>query len=148
MINGIFNNEVFTTRFGNDDIENEDIKDYLFGEKDVDVDIETTSMATLDYRFSAEVRSWGIKSIYTEIANFYAQIEWTIEKEFLTDEQIKTLLEKGGSESKNEVSGVIYVDTTKQKFDFTNDVEFESDGGYHFSMVYINLLKKEIILVS
>jgi len=148
MINGIFNNEIFTTRFGNDDIENEDIKVYLFGEKDVDIDIETTSMATLDYRFSAEVRSWGIKSIYTDIVNFYAQIEWTIEKEFLTDEQIKNLLEKGGTESKNEVSGVIYVDTTKQKFDFTNDVEFESDGGYHFSMVYINLLKKEIILVS
>ena len=40
------------------------------------------------------------------------------------------------------------VDTEKQKFDFTNDVEFESDGGYHFSMVYINLIKKDIILVS
>lgn len=144
----MFNNEIFTTHFRNDDIENEELKDYLFGKKDVDIDIETTSMATLDYRFSAEVRSWGIKSIYTEIVKFYAQIEWTIEKEFLTEEQIKHLLDKGGSESKNEVSGVIYVDTNKDKFDFTNDVEFESDGGYHFSMVYINLLKKEIILVS
>ena len=52
------------------------------------------------------------------------------------------------TESKNDISGVIYVDTLKDKFDFTNEVEFESDGGYHFDMVYINLPKKQIIFTS
>jgi hypothetical protein len=150
----MFNNEIFTTHFKNNDIEIEDIKEYLLGKDkanediDNDIDIETTSIATLEYRFSAEVRSWGIKSIYTEIKGLNSQIEWSVEKDYLTDEHKQILLDKGGTESKNDISGVIYVDTLKDKFDFTNEVEFESDGGYHFDMVYINLPKKQIIFTS
>jgi hypothetical protein len=148
----MFNNEIFTTHFKNTDIEIEEIKDYLFGKSSDDdgaypIEVEIMSTATLDYRFSAEVRSWGIKSISIEIVKFVAQIEWSVEKtKYLTDEHKKLLLDKGGIESKNYINGVI--DTHATGWDITNEVEFEPNGGYHFSMVYINLQKKELIFVS
>jgi len=149
----MFNNEIFTTHFKNTDIEIEEIKDYLFGKSSDDgaypIEVEIMSTATLDYRFSAEVRSWGIKSISTDIARFYSEIEWSVEKtKYLTDKQKQLLFEKGGIDSKNYITGVIEVDTQKTGWDITNEIEFETDGGYHFSMVYINLPKKELIFVS
>jgi hypothetical protein len=156
----MFNNEIFTTHFKNTDIEIEEIKEYFFGRRSKDdddillIDFEIMATATLDYRFSAEVRSWGIKSISTDIVRFHSEIEWSVEKtKYLTDKNIKLLLDKGGVESKNYITGVVKVDTLKNGFenrtwDITNQIEFESDGGYHFSMVYINLPKKELIFVS
>ena len=145
----MFNNEIFTTHFKNTDIEIEEIKEYLFGNQNeyLPIEVEIVSTATLEYRFSAEVRSWGIKSIAIEIVRFDAQIEWSVEKtKYLTDEHKKLLLDKGGIESKNYINGVI--DTHATGWDITNEIEFEPDGGYHFSMVYINLPKKELIFVS
>lgn len=144
----MFNNEIFTTHFKNTDIEIEEIKEYLFGNQNeyLPIEVEIVSTATLEYRFSAEVRSWGIKSIAIEIVRFDAQIEWSVEKtKYLTDEHKKLLLDKGGIESKNYINGVIDHATG---WDITNEIEFEPDGGYHFSMVYINLPKKELIFVS
>jgi flavorubredoxin len=149
----LFNNDTFTTHFKNDDIEVEQIEEYLFGRTDNEddklIDVKFRSIATLHYKFTAEVRTWGIKSIYTDIQKFDAEIEWSVEKnKYLTDEQKKLLLDNGGYESKNNISGVIKIDTKKQKYDITNDIEFESDGGYHFDMVYINPNKKELVFVS
>jgi hypothetical protein len=149
----MFNNETFTTIFRNNNIEIEDIKDLLLGKylgwnSEIDIDdinVETTNTAILDYSFSAEVRSWGIKSIYVDIRKFSAEIEWSIDKDFINQDIIDYLLENNpdATEHKNEIIGVIKVDNIKD-WDITNEVEFESDGGYHFDMVYINLQKKEI----
>jgi len=151
----MFNNEIFTTNFKNTDIEIEEIKEYFFGRRSKNdddillIDFDIMATATLDYRFSAEVRSWGIKSISTDIARFHSEIEWSVEKtKELTNEHKKLLLDKGGIESKNYITGVIKVDTLKTSWDITNEIEFETDGGYYFSMVYINLQKNELIFVS
>jgi hypothetical protein len=149
----MFNNQTFTTIFRNENIEIEDIKDvllknYLGWNSEIDIDdvnVDVSNTAILEYSFSAEVRSWGIKSIYVEIRNFSADIEWSIDKDFLNQDIIDYLLKNNpdAKETRNQIIGVINIKNAND-WDITNEVEFESDGGYHFDMVYINLQKKEI----
>ena len=150
----MFDNQIFKTDFKNSSIEIEELKKYLFGRgNEFDdillIDAECSAKASLEYRFSAEVRKFGIKSIYTEIVKFTCEIEWTIEKtQYLGEGHISMLLEKGGIESKKDITGIIKIDTSKEEWSFTNTVEFESDGGYFFGLAYVNLPDKQIVLTT
>lgn len=97
----------------------------------VDLDIDTTQVAVIDWTFEVESRTWGIKDISVYITKVSCEIEWEIDSEYLTENDKVDLIAAGGAEYRKQYGetfeGVHTIDTSiDDTWEIVSEVEIGS----------------------
>lgn len=108
------------------------------------IDVDTTSSARVSYYIEPDIKEYGIRGIDVYIKSFSLMIEWTVYKDDLTEEDIRSLVAAGGTVYSNDVSGEIDIQCLETEWDITNDMEFTTSGALGINNVTVDLKKKKI----
>lgn len=92
----------FTEKLKKDNIYISDIN-HLFGTKEVDYDLQDL-YADINYSISLDTRSWGVNGISLNIDKINFGCCITVQKEFLTDDEIRLLKEEGFKEYQDDLT--------------------------------------------
>lgn len=108
------------------------------------IDVDTTSSARVSYYIEPDIKEYGIRGIDVYIKSFSLMIEWTVYKDDLTEEDIRSLVAAGGTVYSNDVSGEIDIQCLETEWDITNDMEFTTSGALGINNVTVDLENKKI----
>ena len=127
------------------------ISKYLKLDTDIDLIIENTD-AVINYTLNIERREWGIKKIDCVIDELLFELNWSIDKELISEKQLKELknMENVIIDSYNNVIGTIFINSNKKfnnnLWDIEVETPFKKDGGFIINDVIINLENNMIII--
>ena len=133
------------------DVELIGISQYLKLDTDIDLIIENTD-AVINYSLNIERREWGIKKINCIIDELLFELNWSIDKEFITENKLTELMnmENVIIDSYNNVIGTIFINSNKKfnnsLWDIEVETSFKKDGGFIINDVIINLENNMIII--
>jgi hypothetical protein len=133
------------------DVEIIGISQYLKLDNDIDLIIENTD-AVIKYSLNFERREWGVKQIDCTINELLFELNWSIDKELISEKKLKELMnmENVIIDSYNNVIGTIFINSNKKINDKFWDIEvetsFSKNGGFIINDVKINLENNTIII--
>ena len=133
------------------DVELIGISKYLKLDTDIDLIIENTD-AVINYSLNIERREWGIKNIECVIDELLIELNWSIDKELITENKLTELMKMENViiDSYNNVIGTIFINSNKKFnnnfWDIEVETPFKKDGAFIINDVIINLENNMIII--
>jgi hypothetical protein len=127
------------------------ISKYLKLDTDIDLIIENTD-AVINYSLNIERREWGIKKIDCVIDELLFELNWSIDKQLISEKQLKELMnmENVIIDSYNNVIGTIFINSNKKfnnnLWEIIVETSFKRDGAFIINDVIINLENNMIII--
>ncbi len=128
------------------DIDVDYINEYLGVSKEADIYIDT-KYTSIYWDLDIDARSWGIKDIGVTVKKIICSLDWTSDKEFLTEEEKMRLINGGAKEYEKSIDGEIRFEINYVDSDWKIDTKWNLSSSIYPDSIEYDLLKKQISII-